>query len=148
MEVKLLERVELAVVQDLVSLETDAFGSGGLNEWHLVPLIRHGRVFVAWDEGKPVGMIQYMRDWSEPDKVYVFGISIIKERRGQGLGTTLMETSLKRLQEEQVRAVELTVDPGNKGAIAVYTKLGFKSRETRMNEYGAGEDRLVMVLPK
>lgn len=147
MKVELLKNVDLAMLQRLVQLEAEAFGDGGLNEWHLVPFIRHGRVFVASEKEEAIGLIQYMRDWENPRKAYLIGVSIAKERRGQGLGTLLMQTSLQALQQENIAEVELTVDPDNKGAIKVYAgKLGFVAKETKIDEYGPGEDRLVMML--
>lgn len=147
MKVELLQTVELSLINRLVKLELEAFGIGGLNEWHLVPFIRHGRVYVAIEKDEIVGLIQYMRDWDNPAKAYLMGVSIAKEVRGKGLGTTLIHSSLQALRQENIEEVELTVDPKNSTAISVYAeKLGFVVRDTRMNEYGAGENRLVMTL--
>lgn len=147
MKIERVKQVDLTMLQRMVKLEIEAFGHGGLNEWHLVPFIRHGRVFLASDKDVAVGLIQYMRDWDNPCKAYLIGVSVAKAWRGQGVGTRLMQVSLEALKEENVDEVELTVDPENKGAIKVYMeKLGFMIKETRLSEYGAGEDRLVMTL--
>ncbi|WP_156023758.1 GNAT family N-acetyltransferase [Sporomusa ovata] len=80
-------------------------------------------------------------------KAYLIGVSIAKERRGQGLGTLLMQTSLQALQQENIAEVELSVTPENKGAIKVYAgKLGFVAKDTKIDEYGPVENRLVMML--
>lgn len=143
----MLEKVDAALLQRLVQLEADAFAAGGLNEWLLVPFIRHGRVYVASEQQRAVGLIQYMRDWGNPYKAYLIGVSIAKEMRGQGLGTILLRTSLQALKKENITEVELTVDPKNHAAIKVYEeKLGFVTKCSRINEYGAGENRLVMSL--
>lgn len=42
-----VKTVDPALIQRLVELEREAFGVGGLNEWHLVPFIRHGRVYIV-----------------------------------------------------------------------------------------------------
>lgn len=146
MKVSLLKDVDLKTLQPLIELEAEAFGTGGLNEWHLVPFIRHGRVYVASQEEKLVGLIEYMRDWENPCRAYLMGVSIVKEMRGKGYGTTLMRTSLQALQKENVLEVELTVDPKNLAAIKVYEgKLGFVAKGVRIDEYGSGENRLVMI---
>jgi ribosomal-protein-alanine N-acetyltransferase len=146
-KVELLKNVDLTLLQQLVQLEREAFGAGGLNEWHLVPFIRHGRIYVASEQQGAVGLIQYMRDWDNPRKAYLMGVSIAKEKRGQGLGTMLIRTSLQALKKENMEEVELTVNPDNRGAIKVYVeKLGFIAKCTRPDEYGAGENRLVMAL--
>ena len=147
MKVELLENVDLTLLQRLVRLEKEAFDVGGLNEWNIVPFIRHGRVYVAKQQQEVVGLIEYMRDWDNPRKSYLVGISIAKEMRGQGLGTILLHTSLQLLKKENIEEVELTVDPENLAAIKVYEeKLGFVKKDFRLDEYGSGENRLVMIL--
>ncbi len=147
MEVELLQNIELVLISELVQLELEAFGIGGLNEWHLVPFIRHGRVYIGREEGRVVGLIQYMRDWDNPQKAYLMGVSIAKDMRGKGLGTRLISTSVEELRNEKITEIELTVDPKNRAAIKVYIeKLGFVEKGIRLDEYGAGEDRLVMIL--
>lgn len=147
MKVELLKTVELSLITQLVELELEAFGIGGMNEWHLVPFIRHGRVYIARDQGEVVGLIQYMRDWDNPGKAYLMGVSIRQNCRGKGLGTRLMSASLQALKQEHIQEVELTVDPANSAAIRIYAgKFGFVEKETRLDEYGTGENRLVMIL--
>ncbi|QJW45114.1 GNAT family N-acetyltransferase [bacterium BFN5] len=147
MEIELIKNADLEVQNRLVYLENQAFGSGGLNEWHLIPLIRHGRVFAARKDQTIIGVIEYMLDWDNPRKAYMIGVSIAKEARGQGLGTELIKRTLQFLSRENLTDVELTVHPENLAAIRVYeNKLGFKTEELRTDEYGQGEDRLVMTL--
>lgn len=145
--IELVQKVEPELLKRLVAMESDAFGQGGMNEWHLVPLIRHGRVFIVRRNQEVVGLIQYMLDWSSPQKAYMVGVSIDKEWRGRGVGTELLKESFTRLQQENIKEIELTVDPANIPAVAIYEKkLGFVTTELRDNEYGEGEDRLVMKL--
>lgn len=130
----------------LVALEREAFGTGGMNEWHLVPLIRHGRVFVLRRNGDIIGAIQYMADWENRNKAYAVGISIASGWRGRSLGTELFAASLKELAKEDIREVELTVSPQNTAAIRVYRgKLGFRDAGLLPDEFGEGEDRLLMT---
>lgn len=133
------------IVRRLVALDTEAFGHGGMNEWQLVPMIRHGRVYVIRKAGEIVGSIQYILDWDNPRSAYMFGVSIAKEWRGRGIGTNLLKESFHALSEEGIQEIELTVDPANTSAVTLYEgKLGFVITGSRQNEYGDGEDRLVM----
>ena len=135
------------LLAQLVGLEKEAFGEGGLNEWSLTPLIRHGCVYVGVLDGEVIGMIQYMRDWERPKLAYMVGVSIDARLRGQGFGSELLRVSFDLLRNEGFKEVELTVDPANAAAINVYeNKLGFSKAGLRLAEYGAGEDRLVMKL--
>ncbi len=145
--VELVTEIEPKLLERLVQLEREAFGVGGMNEWHLVPVIRHGRVFVIKDNDVVVGEVQYMLDWDKPGLAYLFGVSVASEVRGKGIGTELLINSIKSLFEDKVTTVELTVEANNLAAIKVYKeKLGFEVTEFRENEYGPGQDRLVMVL--
>lgn len=140
-----VQTVKADVIGRLVQLETEAFGNGGMNEWHIVPFIRHGRIYVIKRAGEIVGSIQYMLDWDDPQKAYLVGVSVSRQWRGQGIGTELLTESLRQLAEHSIKEVELTVDPENTGAVKLYeTKLGFVVSEFRKAEYGEGEDRLVM----
>lgn len=145
--IELVQTVEPELVKRLVELEIDAFGPGGMNEWHLVPLIRHGRVYVIRQNHEIVGLIQYMLDWNSPQKAYMVGVSVGKEWRGHGIGTKLLKESFSKLYQENIQEIELTVDPKNVAAVTIYEKkLGFVIQELRENEYGEGENRLVMKL--
>jgi len=145
--IELVRKIEPELIQRLVSLDKEAFGEGGMNAWHLVPLIRHGRVYVLKKDLEIIGSIQYLLDWDSPQKAYMVGVSISKEFQGLGLGTELLQGTLQTLFKENIKEVELTVDPDNGGAVKIYErKLGFKVTDSRKNEYGEGEDRLVMIL--
>lgn len=147
--VELITTVELEIVARLAELEQEAFGYGGMNEWHLVPVIRHGRVFIIKDEGLVAGSVQYMLDWNTPFLAYMIGVSVASQTRGKGIGTKLLRKSIEMLFADRITEIELTVDSGNTAAITVYKeKLGFEVTEFRQNEYGEGQDRLVMVLSK
>ncbi|QDR79662.1 GNAT family N-acetyltransferase [Sporomusa termitida] len=145
--VELITAFDKAIIRRLVELEADAFGAGGMNEWQLVPLIRHGHVYVTRKAGEVIGAVQYMLDWHNPKKAYMIGVSIAKEQRGQGVGTGFIKETFTPLAAEGIEEVELTVDPANAAAVKVYKgKLGFTVTEFRRDEYGDGEDRLVMKL--
>ncbi|SMD07864.1 GNAT family N-acetyltransferase [Sporomusa malonica] len=143
--VELVTTFNKELVQRLVALEADAFGIGGMNEWHLVPLIRHGHVYIIRKNEDIVGAVQYFLDWDRPKKAYMMGVSIAKEHRGMGIGTKFIQDTFEALAQEGIEEVELTVDPENLTAIKIYeNKLGFVVTDFRKNEYGEGEDRLVM----
>ncbi|WP_094605866.1 Mycothiol acetyltransferase [Sporomusa silvacetica DSM 10669] len=147
--VELIIEAEPKLMERLVELEQEAFGYGGMNEWHLVPIIRHGKVFVSKDNDVVVGAVQYMRDWDNPELAYMISVSVAGEARGKGIGTELLAKSIEILFDDKIIKVELTVEADNVAAVKVYKeKLGFEVTEFRKNEYGPGQDRLVMVLTK
>ncbi|WP_371366740.1 Mycothiol acetyltransferase [Sporomusa rhizae] len=146
--VELITTVEHEIVERLVELEQEVFGHGGMNEWHLVPVIRHGQVFVIKEADLVIGCIQYMLDWNNPHLAYMIGVSVTRQNRGKGTGTKLLKKSIDMLFADKITEIELTVDSANVVAVKIYKKLGFEVTEFRQNEYGEGHDRLVMVLAK
>lgn len=145
--IELVHTIDVTTVESILKIEAEAFGAGGMNEWHLVPLIRHGRVYVARVNGQVVGSVQYLLDWENPKKAYMFGIAFTREWQGKGLGTEFLKQSFLSLAKNNIEQVELTVNPNNTAAVKVYeNKLGFIVTGFRNNEYGEGENRLVMQL--
>ncbi|MFA5675866.1 MAG: GNAT family N-acetyltransferase [Christensenellales bacterium] len=135
------------IVKRLIEIEKQAFGGAGLDEWNLVPYIRHGKVAALWTDGKIIGGAQFIRDWNEVSRAYLIGIAIDSAYRGKGLGTRFLEECIKLLKADGIKCVELTVESNNTGAVNVYqNKLGFITACARKDEYGTGEDRLVMEL--
>jgi len=146
LEISVVRKNDTNTVSCLVEIERNAFGPNGLSEWEIVPFIRHGLVIALKADGKVIGGAQFLRDWSHPDHAYLFGIAVDPAYRGKGFGTRFLSDCCLKLKEEGFKNVELTVDAANLPAVKVYKdKLGFETVETRVAEYGEGEDRLVMV---
>ncbi|NLY30923.1 MAG: GNAT family N-acetyltransferase [Firmicutes bacterium] len=144
-----IDELHAELLEALVAIEQEAFGKGGMNEWFLPPFVRYGRVYVLWVEGdqRPAGVAECMISWRQPQCAYLFGISIGKEWRGQGLGTRFLQGIIGRLREQGFQALELTVSPDNAAALKLYQgRLGFRTIASCKEEYGPGEDRLLLRL--
>ncbi len=137
------------IVKALTRIEREAFAEGGMNEWFLSPFARYGKVFALWVHGvdRPVGVAECMVIWDDPQCVYLFGFAIDKEWRCKGLGTRFLQAICQDLQQAGYVALELTVSPENAAALKIYRdKLGFEAIGFHPDEYGPGEDRLVLRL--
>ncbi|MGM0500993.1 MAG: GNAT family N-acetyltransferase [Bacillota bacterium] len=134
------------IIKDIIEIEEEAFGEGGLNNWSLPPFIYHGLVYIIQVDREVTGVIEYMRDFNDMNKAYLYGLAIDKEYQEQGLGSKLLEHSLKELKKQKINKVELTVEPDNDSAIELYKKFGFEKIAYRKAEYGPGEDRVIMKL--
>lgn len=53
------------------------------------------------------------------------GMGLLKQFRGQGIGTQLLQKALSHAKKIGIEKVELTVYTTNEAAIALYKKLGF-----------------------
>ncbi|MDA8441642.1 MAG: GNAT family N-acetyltransferase [Peptococcaceae bacterium] len=147
-KIYLVQDFSLSLLKRMVNFGLNIFGETGMDEWGLVPQIRHGNVFLLkQDDKKIIGIAILMRDWEDIAKAYLIDYAIAEQFQGQGLGYHFLVEICKNLKEQGFERVGLTVDPENIGAVKLYKdKLGFKVAEMRENEYGKGHNRLIMRL--
>jgi ribosomal-protein-alanine N-acetyltransferase len=147
LHIKIIKKNDPYVIGRLIELDKQAFNEGGLDEWTMVPIMRHGRIIALYFSDEIAGGAQFIKDWDNVNKAYLYGISIAKEYRGKGFGTKFLKLCFDELRKEGIDTIELTVDPKNYPAIRVYEqKMGFKIINEHKNEYGKGEHRIVMEL--
>jgi len=130
----------------IIEMEEDAFGIGGVDWWSLPVFVRYGCVYILVKGEKTVGVCELMRCWDDSDTVYLYGVTIARDHRGQGLGNWFLGQILSDLRDSGYKKVILTVAPGNAPAIRLYKKYGFTLTASLEEEYGPGEDRVVMTL--
>ena len=93
--------------------------------------------FVAEDDEKVVGAVwtRIMEDYGHVDaSIPSFAISLIKEYRGKGIGTKLMEKMLEHLKNQGFQKASLAVQKSNY-AVRMYEKTGFKTVDENSEEY-------------
>jgi GNAT superfamily N-acetyltransferase len=78
--------------------------------------------FMAWKNGKRIGMVTAT---SYEDYAFLGCLIVIKEERGKGIGTKLMEHAINYLNGKGVKSVELD---GVFPAVSMYRRLGFKDK--------------------
>jgi ribosomal-protein-alanine N-acetyltransferase len=76
---------------------------------------------------------------------HIKDIAIREERRGEGIGSTLLERALTVLGAHGVASIKLEVREGNESARRLYRVYGFEHRRTIPRYYSDGEDAIVMV---
>ena len=135
------------LIEQIESLEKEVFGAGGLNIWMLSPLIRHGLVCALVNEERLVGAsCEWILSLSSRDTAHLLGMSVRQGLRGIGLGRLLLRSSLSVLLRSGITRADLTVDPANQLALALYRSEGFREYSFSKDEYGKGEDRIIMRL--
>lgn len=149
LKVYLVQDYDLKILKRMVNFGLGIFGDLGMDEWGLVPQIRHGNVYLLKESNKKkiIGLAIFMRSWEDVDKCYLYDYAISEEYQGQGLGYHFLVTIAKSIKDQGFKFIELTVDSKNKGAIKLYKdKVGFSIEEYSKDEYGKGHDRYKMVL--
>lgn len=144
---KAIEQSDKDTISQILRIEKAAFGNGALTEYVVIPLMRHGRIYVAVDEDDaPIASAYFMRDMKDLDLAYLLSIAVLPAFSGYEIGVALLEYALSDIKEYCVAKVQLTVDPSNFKALSTYReKLGFMVSEGSSDEYGAGDDRLTMI---
>lgn len=100
---------------------------------------------VIENNGKVVGFILCAINLFEKE-CWILDIAFDIENQSQGLGTKILQYSINKIKELAIKNILLHVKPQNVIAIGLYSKLGFKVKETRSNYFGEGEDRYIMEL--
>ncbi len=144
---KAVEQPDKDTISHILRIEKAAFGNGALTDYVVIPLMRHGRIYVAVDEDDvPVASAYFMRDMKDLDLAYLLSIAVLPAFSGYDIGIALLEYALSDIKDLSVAKVQLTVDPANFKALATYReRLGFKISERSSDEYGTGDDRLTMI---
>ena len=143
---KVWENPDPYILNNILDIEQTAFGDGALGEHMIVPFLRYGKVYAAVDEDdKAVACAYFLRSMDDTETAYLFSAAVLPDFRGYNVATSLLEFALSHLKQYAIFRVLLTVDPANTNALSVYREqLGFSVVDSLKDEYGAGEDRILM----
>lgn len=143
---KSVERPTPDIISQILQIEKRDFGKGALNEYVIVPLIRHGRVYLAVDDDdEAIACAYFLADIYDPALCFLLSVAVLPEFKGYEIGISLLDYALSELKSLGLLKVKLTVDPSNFNALSVYReRLGFYVAENTADEYGTGDARLVM----
>ncbi len=110
------------MLDQLVALEQEVHGARGtdLNIFEVHSYIRYGRVYAAVEYDEVLGCAYFIRDFDNPNRVFLYGILVKPAESGKRLGETLLMSAFADLKESNLRMVEVTVHPSNYKALRVY----------------------------
>jgi ribosomal-protein-alanine N-acetyltransferase len=78
------------------------------------------------------------------DEAEILDVAVSASLRGRGVGRILVEGALAASRSRGVAVVSLEVRVGNREAIALYERLGFREVGRRKNYYDNGDDAILM----
>ncbi|XP_015943780.1 N-alpha-acetyltransferase MAK3 [Arachis duranensis] len=107
--------------------------------------------FLAFHKGKCVGtVVCKMGDHRNISRGYIAMLVVIKPYRGKGIATELVTRSIKVMMESGCEEVTLESEVTNKGALALYGRLGFIRAKRLFHYYLNGVDafRLKLRFPR
>jgi ribosomal-protein-alanine N-acetyltransferase len=116
-----------------------------------------GAFYVADIDGEVVGYIMPRIEWGFSNvkqiptlvkKGHVVSIAVLEKFRKMGIGTALLQNSIKAMKEVyEAEEVYLEVRVSNAPAISLYKKLGFSEVKVLKHYYADGEDAYLMARP-
>ena len=110
----------------------------------------NGAQFVALDANIVVGWADVLPGWADAiAHCGRFGIGLLPEYRGQGLGERLLQASIAKAQQNGLTRIELEVRIDNERAIRLYERQGFVRECVKKNAMrfdGVYYDALQMAL--
>ena len=84
-------------------------------------------LLLALADSEIIGLIDFVGN-AHPEEAHagVFGLSVSRERRGEGIGTALIEALLAWAPSHGIARIEARAFSTNPGAIALYERMGFE----------------------
>ncbi len=109
---------------------------------------------VAEISGKLIGYIMCKMEYGFSNfkklgfvkKGHVVSVAVIDEHRGKGIGSELVNESLKGVKMRQCGEMYLEVRCSNNDAVRLYEKLGFSMNQRLKTYYRDGEDAYLMAI--
>lgn len=100
------------------------------------------RMFIAFDNNKPVGMIGVLYDYRSR-RTHVANIVwfyILNDYRGQGIGKELLQSAINNAKENNMLKITLFVNSQQENAIKIYNKFGFNQNGRLEKELKIGNE--------
>ncbi len=112
--------------------------------------LQHTRILVT-GPGEPVGYVIAAvtpRDFPPRAVGEIISLAVLAEHRRHGHGEALLRQAIQWLWTRPIDRVLLQVAVDNRGAQALYERLGFERLERLPAYYVSGEDAFLMSLPR
>ncbi len=130
-------------VEPVLAIEKASFPESSWSKnAFLSELVKTGTRFWVADDGEVVG---YIVVWDMVDYLYIANIAVREDKRGRGIGKSLMRACLDEAIETRRKAIVLDVRVSNQRARRFYEGLGFVEMRLNPRFYGT-EDGITYIL--
>lgn len=89
-------------------------------------------------------IVAYAELWHIMDEAQLTNITVVKNYRGQGLGTEMLKYVISFAKSVKIKKIFLEVRINNLPAITFYKKFGFDKIDIRKKYYSNSDDAVVM----
>jgi len=140
-EIKKMTKEHLNQIKDILLEQFDEFWNANVLDKELEnPLSDY---VVAIENGQVVG---YAGIWQPIDEGHVTNIVTKKDKRGNHIGTKMLEEIIALAKRKELKSVTLEVNEHNETAIRLYKKHNFIEVGKRSKYYNNVDDAIIMTL--
>ena len=143
-----IRRMRLSDLDRILEIEQASFGPDAYDR-NLFADFRHkcGDLFLVAVRGRRVCgyMLTCTSGRPVPDRAELISVAVDPQRRGQGIASILMDSTLRRLRRRKIARFRLMVKVTNQEAIAFYEKYGFARTRKVKQYYEDGADGWLMA---
>ena len=140
-----IKPMEKSDVDAVIAIEKKAYGSHHWSKDSFMGELSNdlARYFSVFDENEK--LIAYCGCWQILEEVHITNIAVDIDFRQRHIGEAMLKTIIDECYRNMAKYITLEVRVGNKPAIGLYEKYGFKSLGTRKRYYqDNNEDALIM----
>ena len=140
-----IKPMEKSDVDAVIAIEEKAYGSHHWSKDSFMGELSNdlARYFSVFDENE--NLIAYCGCWQILEEVHITNIAVDIDFRQRHIGEAMLKTIIDECYRNMAQYITLEVRVGNKPAIGLYEKYGFKSLGTRKGYYqDNNEDALIM----
>ena len=137
--------MQKADVDDVITIEEKAYGKHHWSKDSFLSELSNdlARYFSAFDENG--NLVAYAGSWQILEEAHITNIAVTPDCRRKSIGEALLKAIIDQCYKDGVKYITLEVRVGNKPAISLYEKYGFKSLGVRKGYYqDNNEDALIM----
>lgn len=140
-----IKRMEKSDIDGVINIESMAYGKHHWSKDSFLTELSNelASYFSVFNENNE--LIAYAGCWKILEEAHITNIAVSTEYRRKHVGEVLLKTIIDECYSNMIKYITLEVRVGNKPAIALYEKFGFKSLGTRKGYYqDNNEDALIM----
>ncbi len=140
-----IKPMEKSDIDSVISIEEKVYGPHHWSKDSFLGELSNdlAKYFSVFDETG--NLIAYCGCWQILEEAHITNIAVSPDFRQKHIGETMLITIINECYKNMAKYITLEVRVGNKPAIALYEKYGFKSLGTRKGYYqDNNEDALIM----
>lgn len=141
----MIRTMRIEDVEDIFVIEQKCFSRPWTKEALAAVVEDEKASYLVAVDKKTSHVVGYVGAYIILDEADINQVAVLEDYRRCGIATALMQDFMQKMKERNIRAITLEARVGNKAAIALYEKIGFRTEGIRKKFYEAPvEDACIM----